>query len=209
MAKGEKKISINTLESAMKAGGSNTVTVQWNEADIVVKKVLSIRDMLTFVSNVSDSCFSDEYGFMPEMLDFAIRSNALEIYANFNLPDNIERRYDLLYRTDAFDVVMEHVDHRQFDTLVDAIDRKIDYLCDMNISSINREVEKLVASMEELHNNAEKIFGGVDADDMKKIVSALASGGVDEKKLVDALVERKYPQSEAVAGTFEKEADAS
>lgn len=202
MAKGDKKVSINTLESAMKAIGSNTVTVQWGGADVVIKKQLSLKDMLTFASNVSDSCFSDEYGFMPEMLDFAIRSNVLEMYANFNLPNNIEKRFELLYRTDAFDMVMENIDRHQFDTLIDAVDRKIDYMCDVNISSVRREMEKLVASMEELHSNAEKIFGGMDADDMKKIVSVLASGSVDEKKLVDALVERKYSQPE-------KEADAN
>ena len=51
-----------------------------------------------FVDDVVKSCFIGDTGeYHPELKPFFIKSNVLEAFANFKLPPNASRRYDIIY----------------------------------------------------------------------------------------------------------------
>ena len=65
MAKTEKKVSIALFDKIAKEHFQNEATIQWHEAEVRVKRTLSLKEMLSFVDEVVGSCFHDELGYMP------------------------------------------------------------------------------------------------------------------------------------------------
>ena len=128
MAKTEKKVSIALFDKIVKEHFQNEATIQWHEAEVRVKRTLSLKEMLSFVDEVVGSCFHDELGYMPEVKDFAIKSNILTRYANFSVPDNLEHRYQMVYGTDAVDAVCAVIDTTQLQVIVNSINDKIRFI---------------------------------------------------------------------------------
>lgn len=191
MAKNEKKVSITAFDKIMKEHYQNESVIQWHNVDIRVKKVLTLSEMLGFVDDVVGKCFYDELGFMPEIKDFAIKSNILTRYANFSMPENLEHSYQMVYGTDAVDIVCDAIDTTQLQEIVNAIDEKIRFRCDTNITEIQKRVEKVVETIEALSDNTEKIFSGLNQEDMQALMSSIVSGGFDEQKVVKAYMDQK------------------
>lgn len=198
MAKNDNKISIGAFESVLKSayGGHNGGTKQfeWNGLTVEVKRVLDVKDAFALVKDVVDASFLENGTYVPEVADLALRVGVLERYANFSMPDNLERQYALAYATDAYDSVLPYVDSEQFAAIRYAIERKTDMLCDANVYAVQNDVNRLVESMEGLVQNMEAAFSGVSREDVAKIASAVGSGAVDEEKLMKAYLAETKPK---------------
>jgi len=175
MAKSEKKISIASLDKVLKEQAVDIATEQWFGNEVKIKHTLSFSEALAFVDDVVSSCFHTTGGYMPELQEFVVKSNILTRYANFNLPDNLEHRYSLLYNTDAVDVVIRHI-----------ISEKISYLCESNIAAIERQMNEVVSAFTELQKKTEAMFANITPDDISKLTSAMADGQFSEERLVKA-----------------------
>lgn len=198
MAKSIKRISINSFDKVAKEHFSDVVTEQWFDNEITIRRTLPITDMLAFVNDVVSNCCYDGEGYTPEVKDFIIKSNILTKYANFNLPNNLEHCYALVYGTDAVDVVLKHVNKAQLQDILNSIDSKIEYICDSNISAIEKQMQAVITSFEDMQRKTEELFSGIDADDIAKLVGAVGStGGVDEEKLVKAYIANKFEPEES------------
>lgn len=193
MAKNEKKVSIASLDKIIKEHFDNVSVSQWYDTEVKIKKSISFTEMMEFVNDVVMSCFQDDGGFVPEVLDFAIKSNILTRYANFSMPDNLEHRYEILYKTDAVDFVCRNINMGQLNEIVASINRKIDYLCNSNVASINRKVTEMVGAIENLQTQTMEVFGGISADDISKIANAVASGELSGDKIVEAYLSQTKP----------------
>ena len=196
MAKTEKKVSIALFDKIAKEHFNNEVTIQWHEAEVKVRRSLPLMDVLAFVDDVVGSCFHEQYGFMPEVKDFAIKSNVLSRYANFTLPDNLEHRYQMVYCTDAVDTVCGAINTTQLQEIIDAIEDKIQFNCDTRTVELQKRIEQAAGAIEELRDNAEAMFSGVTQDDMKALMGAIAGSGLDEQKIVKAYMEQKRAEQQ-------------
>lgn len=190
MAKADKKVSIALFDKIAKEQFQNEANIEWHDAQLRVKYALPLKDMLAFVDDVVGSCFHDKLGYMPEVKDFAIKSNILSRYANFTLPDNLEHRYQLVYVTDAVDAVCAAIDGTQLQEIVNAINSKIRFLCDSKATMIQERINDVLDTMEEMRDNTKSVFDGITQDDIKNLMGAIASSGLDEKKLVQAYIEQ-------------------
>lgn len=216
MAKTEKKVSIALFDKIAKEHFQNEATIQWHEAEVRVKRTLSLKEMLSFVDEVVGSCFHDELGYMPEVKDFAIKSNILTRYTNFSVPDNLEHRYQMVYGTDAVDAVCAVIDTTQLQEIVNSINDKIRFLCDSKANLIQERINAVLETMEEMSNSTKDIFGGLSQNDLAALMSAITEHGLDEKKIVEAYLEQKTAErvaEEAAAaghdGPVTKESDAT
>lgn len=215
MAKTEKKVSIALFDKIAKEHFKNESLIQWHEAEVRIKRTLSLTDMLSFVDDVVKSCFHDELGYMPEVKDFAIKSNILTRYANFSMPDNLEHRYQMIYGTDAVDAVCESIDTTQLQEIVSSINSKIRFLCDSKANLIQDRINDVLSIMEELSDSTKDIFGGLSHDDLKALMGAITDNGFDEGKIVQAYLEQKKAEqiadgsTEVYDGPTVKEADAT
>ena len=97
--------------------------------------------MLCFTNSVVKSCFDQADGsYLPEVKDFAIRSNIMERYANFTLPNNLEKQYDMVIRSGAVEMIMNYVNFSQFSELMKAIDAKVQNTADAHIQTFIKKI---------------------------------------------------------------------
>ena len=186
MARSEKRISISVMDSIIKERFDNIVTEQWCDIEVRIKKTLSFTEMMEFVNDVVLSCFQEDGGFVPEVMDFAVKSNILTKYANFSLPDNLEHRYEIIYRTDAVDTICKKINGAQLNEIVSSINRKVKFLCDSNALMIKRQVNDLISAFNELQARTEGMFNGIAPDDIAKLADVLSSDKLSEDKIVAA-----------------------
>lgn len=191
MAKTAKRVSITTLDKIAKENFNNTEVFEWYGVDVAVKRSLGLDDILAFANDVAASCFGEDGRFIPEVMDFAIKSNILTKYANLNMPENLEHRYDLIYQTNIVDTVCEHINMAQLREVIASINRKIDYLCSVNASTVQQKLNELVAAFEGMQEQTASLFKGVSSDDIGKLIGAISSGGISEEKLVEAYMNHK------------------
>lgn len=187
----KKKISINAFENVMKERYIPVETINWHGLEITVTKTLSFKDMMEFADAVSKLCFTaDTHAYIPEVKDFAIRKLVLEKYANFTMPQNISNQYALIYQTDAFEAVLDVINLKQYNELINGIDKKLDILAKANIEAINKQMSELYGTIENLTENLSSIFSGVESADMDNILKAFSNGGMTEEKIVQAYLEQ-------------------
>ena len=173
---------------------NNTETIEWNGYTISIKRTLSLREVMEFVDNVVDTCFSSDEGiYTPEVLDFAIRYNVLVKYAGIELPDDAFKGYDICCQTDLYDEILRHIDYNQFISMEDAIDKNIEYRTNENVAAATRQMNEAYSAFKGLEDKLLELFGNIDKDSISKLVSALSENGFgfDEEKLVKAVIDNK------------------
>lgn len=194
MAK-EKIISINKLEALLE---ENIVTVPLEgveDVEIKIRKILPLKDMLQFVEDVVSSCVDKETGlYSPEIKKFSIRSGILTYYANFRLPQNVEKQYGLVYNTNAMEQVMHHINLDQLEEILEAIDARIEHERSMIASVVAIKTNELLARIETFAEQFENMFSGLDNDDVGGAFKALSTmENVDEDALAKVVMEAHRP----------------
>ena len=100
--------------------------------------------MMEFCKEIAENCFTNDGSFIPEIMDFAIKSGVLTRYANFRLPENLEEQYRLIYNTDAYETVVRRINTDQLNEIVRAANMKIKYLCDSDVLAFRAKMEELI-----------------------------------------------------------------
>lgn len=190
MSKKVNKISINKLESTMT---NNVISFPMNgypDIEVTVRRVLPLHDVMQFVADVVSTCVDMETGeYVPEVQAFAVRSSVLTMYANFTLPKDPQKQYDLIYNTTAFQQVLDVIDRVQYDEILYSINERIKHEVAMMESTMARQVAELTDNMTRFIKNSEEVFGSVHGDDMGVLIKELSKmGKVDEEKLVNAVI---------------------
>lgn len=190
MAKKETRISINKLEGVMK---ENIVTVPMRgneEVNISIRRTLPLKDMMQFVEDVVSSCVDAENSsFTPEAKEFAIRSGILSVYANFTMPSNVEKQYELVYSTDVLDQVLEHINMGQLSEIRAAIDARVDHEVKMIETVLAAKTNEMIARIEMMVEQFESAFGGIDGTDFNGVVKKLSEmGTMTEESLAKAVL---------------------
>lgn len=194
MAKSSKRISVNQFESA--ATGENITTeilCGTDNVEIHIKRCLSLTEMLEFVQEVVSSCVDGETGeYTPEAYDFSIRVGVLTHYANFSMPTNLEKQYWLIYNTQAFNQVMEHIDDCQFNDIIRSIDRKIQFMLDVLSSSAVSKINEVVTKFGEIAQESENMFSEINPDEVKKVLQGIATlKNVDSESVARVVLENQ------------------
>ena len=183
------RISINAMDEMM-SGYQNTETVEWNGLQVVIKKNLTLDEMLCFTNSVVKSCFDQADGsYLPEVKDFAIRSNIMERYANFTLPNNLEKQYDMVIRSGAVEMIMNYVNISQFGELMKAIDAKVQNTADAHIQTFIKKLDEVTEAFSHMQGEIEKMYSGVDAEDIGKLMGAISDGKATEENIVKSYLE--------------------
>ena len=194
--KSNKKVSIATLEKIMNEPYMPAKVVEWNGVEVTIKPTLSFKDVLSFVDSVVKSCFTTDNGsYIPEVKEFVTKCCILEMYANFALPTNVERKYDLVYCTDAVNMVVANINTAQLQEIVEAIDTKIDNIAQANIEAVNKQMNELYSAFNNLQEQMTGIFAGIGTDEISKLIGAIAGDKFDETKLVQAYIDKRNTDS--------------
>lgn len=191
MANKVKRISVNALEKCIERK-PETVDIEWNGLDITVKTRLSFEEMMEFVDGVAESCFAtDTKAFIPVAKDFVIGCLVIEMYSNLTLPQNVNKKYEIINGCDVVDAILENVDKAQFDAIIKSINEKIRYFIETNVAQATVKINDLLYSFGDIESKVGELFGKVTPDDIQAIVSSLSDGKIDEGKLMEAYLESK------------------
>ena len=206
MAKKESRISINKLESVLK---ENIVVVPMRgneDVNIIIRRTLPLKDMMQFVENVVSSCVDAETAsYTPEIKEFAIRSEILTNSANFNLPSNVEKQYELLYCTDVLCQVMEHINNKQLHEIEVAIDARIDHEVKMIETVLAAKTNEMMLRIEAMVEQFEAAFGGINSDDFNGVVKKLSEmDSMTEESIAKAVLDVQRNEIEAKTNEPEK-----
>lgn len=198
MAKKESRVSINKLESVLK---ENTIVVPMRgneEVNITVRHILPLKEMMQFVENVVSSCVDTENAsYTPEIKEFAIRSEIMTTYANFNLPSNVEKQYELLYCTDVFCQVMEHINQKQLYEIEEAINARIDHEVKMIETVLAAKTNEMMLRIENMVEQFESAFGGVNSKEFNEVVKKLSEmDNMTEESIAKAVLGIQQKESE-------------
>lgn len=186
----EKKIPIDSFDKVVQGQSASDEVVDWHGIPVTVKYTIGLTSMIEFVNDAAESCFSESGSFVPEVMDFAIKSNILSRYANFELPEDLEHRYALIYGSDIVDIVCEHVNAAQLHEITASVRRKVDYACDANVAMIQQKARELFTAFEEFGKQAENMFAGISQEDVQKLVGAVSNGSFNEDALVKAYLKQ-------------------
>lgn len=182
--KNAKRVSVNTLERVAKENVNEEI-VEWNGVEVRIIKTLPLGGVLQFVDSVVKSCFYTDTGeYYPEVKNLAICSNILDTYANFTMPSNAEKQYELVYCTDAVDMVLKHINVEQLNEITKAIDAKIAYYKDVNTKGTERRLDELITQIEAMYDKIVAI-SEITPDELRGVVDAI--GGIDEAALARAV----------------------
>lgn len=206
MAKKESRISINKLESVMK---ENVITVPMRgneDVNISIRRTLPLKDMMQFVENVVSSCVDAKTAtYTPEIKEFAIRSEILTTYANFNLPSNVEKQYELLYCTDVLCQVMEHINNKQLREIEEAIDARIDHEVKMIETVLAAKTNEMMLRIEAMVEQFESVFGGISGDDFNGVVKKLSEmDAMSEESIAKAVLDVQRNEIETTTDESDK-----
>lgn len=186
-----KKISAKEFETIVDKIKITNVTIEWNGLEILIKRNLNFDEMMGFVESVTDLCFSEETNtYLPQIKDFAIKAFIISNYANIELPKNSDKKYELIYGTDIITRILDVIDPVQFGDIMHAIDIKLDYMADSNITALNKSILEVSNIIEKFGNKFEESMGGLDTESMANLVDRLANG-FDEEKLMNAYLDHQ------------------
>ena len=194
MAKKAGRVSINALESTIDKSVLET-DVDFKGVTVHIVRSISLQEMLEFVTSVTESCFAEDGTYLPEAHELAFCCNVLTRYANFTLPDSTEKKYMLVYNTDAVRTVCEYVNMDQLDDIRVAIKKKVDYKRAMELNEQRAKMDELLSACSELLTKIGSIFPEMSPEEMLVVMQAIGNQQFDEEKLVKAYMKEKQKSS--------------
>lgn len=204
-----KQISINQWESLL---NKQTTTIPLVEGDeesplIEIKHTLSLDEMIKFVHTVAYGCFvvapkqadgspapqpfepaEGDIVCMPEIKDFLTRRQVLSQYANFRMPNDLGKQYELIFNTPVFHRVINCIDMEQVNDMLRSIDVTIN-----NIQRGTQSVGKV------LKTGLDSLMSTMDGlSDIDPEAIKLAQGSIDQlvaqstpDKVMEAVVSKQ------------------
>jgi len=195
MAKKNERVSVTKLYDACKGMIGETSVLEWYGVDILVKRNLTLSEMMQFVDVAIKGCFNaDLTEYHPEARDFALRLAVVAFYTNLSMPANYEKAYDILYCTDLIASIFERVDKRQFDVISNIIDEKITLATDVDAAMVRKEIGEMNAAFGDLQRTIGAYTEGIDMDDVKNMISAISNGEFDTSKFVETVLQNRIAQ---------------
>ena len=117
------RLSSDVVMSVGMRGYKEYVDYNWHGKMIKIKYLLNREDEIELIHSIIDCCTAEdeEEYVIPEFVDLATRANIVSVYANVNLPENIDEQQRLLYYSDIYEVVIKHANSAQIVNIIDMV----------------------------------------------------------------------------------------
>ncbi len=184
-----KMISVGKLDEIMEERFPVSETFDYYGEELIIRKVIPFSVFAEIVQRISDLCFNSETGeYMPESLDFAERLCVTEAYTNVRLPRDMEKQYQILYRTDLWNYIVSIIDSDQYSAMMNAIYERIKIKNDTNRKEFEDMLMKSTSLITDFAKDFTDLVGGINVEDLQNLVKAIGDGGIDEGKLAEAVI---------------------
>lgn len=158
---------------------------------IDVRSTVPFAEASKFVETVSDLCFDNSGDYIPQVYDVAVAYAIIDTYTSIETPTDITALADVVYRSNIIENIRQYIDDVQIESLLDAVAKKIEYRIAINTSAAVNKSNDIINKIEEAEKMLEQVASGLGGEDVTKLVSAIADGKIDEKKLMEAYLDKK------------------
>ena len=172
---------------------------KWNDIEIEVKKYLTVDEYFEFIEMVVNGVFQKDSSYMPEAMDVVNRITTIAMYTDIELPDDPREQFDLVFRTDLYDWVMNRICCEQISSINRVISERVLMLQEEKENDIDKKMNELKSTVESLSSMLESISNGVTDEQMKELVDFLSSNNINEQKLVSAIFDEKEKRERTIS----------
>ena len=158
---------------------------------IDVRSTVPFAEASKFVETVTDLCFDNSGDYIPQVYDVAVAYAIIDIYTSIETPTDITALADVVYRSNIIKNIRQYIDDAQVESLLEAVAKKIEYRIAINTSAAVNKSNDIINKIEEAEKMLEQVASGLGGEDVTKLVSAIADGKIDEKKLMEAYLDKK------------------
>ena len=171
-----KKVAFNMIAVGVEDSPRTELVVS-DDITVEVKHRLDFKEAIQFAQNIVSICFDDDdTDYYPEVFDTAVRISTLMSYAGVDAPKDFNKAFSVVYGTPLFDRIMAVIDANQWDVLVEGARRKIAFKRNLIESNVAVKVNDLLARIDAVTKESEKLMEGVDADDLLKSMDEIVKG---------------------------------
>lgn len=187
-----KQITINQWEKTKEDITEKfSLTGEEDGPEVIVRKALPLSEMWEAVNEIVEMCMPTinvgtedepkmEQVFMPENRDFAVRRIIMSRYANFKLPQDFSKQYDLMYSTPVYQKVANCIDQMQLMEMVGAAERKLDYRKEEHLS-VTKAIKDVLGQFTDAANQLQD----VDPDAVQQVLGLLSDTQGAGEKLIE------------------------
>lgn len=175
MAKAKKSVMIQIPSSEIE----NEVVIEWGGYEICITRTISLPKMLEFVANAAESCFGDDGSFIPEIMDFAVKSNIISMYTNIKLPKDVKKQYELLYMTNLCEEVVKQVNNQQINEILNSVASKVKYNADSRVNAAHAEIRRIADGFAETKSRLDTLTEYFSDTDLREVVEKFVN--MDER----------------------------
>lgn len=196
MAKKKNSISINALEKHCKLTTPDTYYGKFDagngeSVEFEVKYRLSLEECMRFIEDVVNECVREkDLLYIPLAYEFIFNKNVLTYYANFTMPADMNKAFDLVMGAqDLIEAVMSHIDRHQCGMIQRAIAERVNFEKSKMVTLQEIKLNEMMSEMNQFISRMSGLFEGVDGEQMAKFVSGMAQAPqVTAEDLANAMV---------------------
>ena len=181
-------ITFEKIEEIMNDYFPATDTMEWHGLEIEVSRTVPFALAAEIVVRAANACFNADGEYLPENSDFAFRLCVIDAYTNIDLPEEIEAQNRLLYGTDLWGAVIRMISEDQLNLIEYGINRRVKARLDTNRAEFERGVNEVITGLQQLSEQFTGMMDGIEPDDLRRMVQAIGENGIDEEKIVQAVV---------------------
>ena len=166
--------------------------VEYTNPDTMVTTIIKVKSMLTFdemtgfVNSVVNA-ICNENGYTPVVEKIALIRATLAYYTNLEFDYKNENiTMNLLYNTTLYDDILDKINSKQYEDMLNAISVAVDYKLQSNVSAIEQkykdlsvifenEQKELMSQMEKLVEVFGKIGENFNSNEIKLLVEKIAN----------------------------------
>lgn len=199
MAKKKNNVSINALERFSSSDHDNVVQRTLKNGDVEisyeVRRTLSFEECVKFVEDVVNECVvPNDTLIIPVSKDFMIKKGLMTYYANFTMPTNMVKAFELVTASgDIIEDIESIIDNSQYLMILDSIVERIDFEKKKMLSAQEAKVNHLVKEVASFMDKMASLFENIDGEQMAQFISKMSQikdlSKISEKELASVIVE--------------------
>ena len=198
MAKKTNRVSINALERFCKETtpdimqrtfsiGDETITYE-------VKFRLTLEESMRFIEDVVKEAIMPNDGMIvPLAQSYIIGKNILVYYANFTMPNDESKAYELvLGATGIIGDIIGCIDNAQYQMLLAGVRDRVNFETQKMLSVQEQRVNTLVGEISRFAEQMDSVFGNISGEQMAGFISSmskLSDTQISTEELAKAFVE--------------------
>lgn len=165
--------------------------IECNGVKVKVLYTVGVTGVFNIVKRVSELIYGKDGEFRPEIIEALTKAFIIGEYTDVDISDDIETMFSLVYGTDLYNLVSGKINQSELSMIERAVKSSVDHAIRIESNTVNAKCYEMLVQLSDMYDQLCAIFDSVKNEDVKKVLSALSNGKIDEEKLMKAYLKNK------------------